>query len=375
MTFSEKVLRSDEKAIFRLRELYSKYGYSRYKVSKFEEYDLYARNKSFLISESILTFTDTNGRLMALKPDVTLSIVKNVGEDSNAIHKLYYNENVYRTLPSSDGFCEIMQTGLECIGRIDLYQVCEVLMLAEQSLALISADHVLDLSHMGFLSGLMENVGLDGEAATQALAAIGSKNTPVLRALASRHGLTEEQTQAICYVCDVYEPLESALHSLQGIVAGEKMTQAYEEMCQISRLMKDYGCTDKLYLDFSIINDMNYYNGVIFRGFINGIPDGILSGGRYDSLMAKMGKKCGAVGFAVYLDLLERFGNEAEAYDVDTVLLYDDTVDAGKVLEAVRMLSNTGKTVRAESGDGTISRCRQLLKITKGGIEILENHD
>jgi len=84
---SASVLKNDEKAIFRLRELYSKYGYSRYKVSKFEEYDLYAHNKSFLVSENVLTFTDTDGRLMALKPDVTLSIVKNIAANGNETQK------------------------------------------------------------------------------------------------------------------------------------------------------------------------------------------------------------------------------------------------------------------------------------------------
>ena len=73
----ELTLKDDEWAIFRLRMLYRQYGYTYYKMSKFEEYDLYVRNKSFLGSDNILTFTGTDGKLMALKPDVTLSIIKN----------------------------------------------------------------------------------------------------------------------------------------------------------------------------------------------------------------------------------------------------------------------------------------------------------
>ena len=65
----------------------------------------------------------------------------------------------------------------------------------------------------------------------------------------------------------------------------------------------------------------------IFKGFVNGIPDGVLSGGRYDRLMQKMGKSAGAVGFAVYLDLLERFAENTEGYDIDTVILYDEGAD------------------------------------------------
>ena len=111
----ENILKSEEKAIYSLRSLYKRYGYMPFKMSKFEEYELYARNKDFLISDRIITFTDTNGKLLALKPDVTLSIIKN-GEDKPGIkQKVYYNENVYRISGSTHQFKEIMQTGLECI--------------------------------------------------------------------------------------------------------------------------------------------------------------------------------------------------------------------------------------------------------------------
>ena len=76
MNFDSSVLRDDEKIIYTLRSLYSSRGYAQYKMSQFEEYDFYVKNKDFLVSDRIITFTDTNGRLMALKPDVTLSIIK-----------------------------------------------------------------------------------------------------------------------------------------------------------------------------------------------------------------------------------------------------------------------------------------------------------
>ena len=130
MSLESKVLRGDERATYNLRKLYLRHGYSHYRVSKFEEYDLYAKNKSFLVSENLLTFTDTNGKLMALKPDVTLSIIKNVVADVKSSYKLYYDEHVYRTTSGGDGFREITQTGLESIGNIDLFAESEVLMLA-----------------------------------------------------------------------------------------------------------------------------------------------------------------------------------------------------------------------------------------------------
>ena len=135
MEISNDILNYDELVIMRLRTLYKQYGYMPYKMSRFEEYELYAGNKAFLPSGDILTFTGVSGRLMALRPDVTLSIVKNSIDDGK-LKKLYYNENIYR----SDGieYKEQMQIGLECIGELDAEKVDEVLMLAQQSLDIIA---------------------------------------------------------------------------------------------------------------------------------------------------------------------------------------------------------------------------------------------
>ena len=109
----EKVLKKEEEAIFALRSLYKRYGYVPFKMSKFEEYDLYVGNKDFLVSDRVITFNDTDGRLLALKPDVTLSIIKHTADEQGIKHKVFYNENVYRVSGTTGQFKEIMQMGLE----------------------------------------------------------------------------------------------------------------------------------------------------------------------------------------------------------------------------------------------------------------------
>ena len=103
------VLSGVERAEYALRSLYLKYGFSQYKMSKFEEYDLYAQNKDFLVSENVITFNDTDGKLLALKPDVTLSIIKNGKDDLLGVQKVFYNENVYRVSKGTHSFKELMQ--------------------------------------------------------------------------------------------------------------------------------------------------------------------------------------------------------------------------------------------------------------------------
>jgi len=375
MNVSNNVLKNEERAIYSLRELYKKYGYSHYKVSKFEEYDLYSRHKNFLVSQNVLTFTDTNGKLLALKPDVTLSIIKHIPKNDTRTHKLCYNENVYRPSTESDGFREIMQTGLECIGEIDLYAECEVLMLAMRSLETISSEYILDLSHMGLIEGLLDETGADATTRSEMIALIESKNVSALSLLCENKGISEEMRKKLSRLTELYLPIEKALPVLREVVIGEKMTAAYEKLCQIYTVMTAYGLAERLYLDFSIVSDVTYYDSLSFQGFINGISESVLSGGRYDRLMNRLDKLMGAIGFAVYLDRLERFEWVEKQYDVDAILLYDDEVAMETILTAQADLIKEGVSVLTTKTPDKTIRYRKLLKITNGGIETLETND
>ena len=375
MILSEKVLRQEERAVYKMRELYRSYGYLQYKVSKFEEYDLYAKNKSFLVSDKLLTFTDTNGKLMALKPDVTLSIIKNVVANENTSYKVYYDERVYRTTAGGDGFHEIMQTGLESIGNIDAFSQSEVVMLAMKSLESISNDYLLDISNMSFLEGLLESAGVYASMMSDFLSLIGSKNVPAIKSLCSKCGISAENSDRICKISSMYLPIKAALEEIKPLLEGEKMQAAYDELYELYLILSSYGLTDKLYVDFSIVNDMNYYDGIIFKGFINGIFDSVLSGGRYDRLMEKLGKKMGAIGFALYLDQLERFGSSNDGYDVDVLLLYGEDTPVSKVISAVNRFKADGKTVRATNTLDKSVSYKKLFGFGKDGIESLEEND
>ncbi len=342
MEFKSEYMRTEEKVIFALRELYSKYGYAQFKMSKFEEYDLYVRNKDFLVSDSVITFNDTNGKLLALKPDVTLSIIKN-STDTTGVTKLYYNENVYRVSKNTHSFKEIMQTGLECIGNIGTYNICEVVTLAAKSLSAISDKFVLDISHMGLISSVLEEISDDVKS--QILKYISEKNTHDLISLCEEEGIN---SKTIVSLISVNGNVDEIKEKLNSIPFPESASDALEEIFTIADILKNSQDKDKIHFDFSIVNDMNYYSGIVFKGYIKGIPTGILSGGRYDLLMNKMGKKSGAIGFAVYLDFLERFMEETKEYDTDILLLYNDTDKLSEVLKTVDTLTSQGNRVLAQ---------------------------
>ena len=304
MEFTEEVLRPEEKAIFRLRALYRQYGYTEHRLSRFEEYRLYADNKAFLASGEIATFTGAGGRLMALRPDVTLSIVKNI-EDDGKLRKLYYNENVYR--PDAREFKEQMQVGLECIGDIDISLTGEVLTLAQKSLAAITQGRTrVDISHMGFVSGLMHSEELTDEQSSQLLRRIGEKNVPELTALCGEYGVRDAFCGKLIKLASLYGPYEKVAGELEHMSVNDETRSALLELEQLREALRRNGADAGVNLDFSIVSDLSYYSGILFQGFIEGIPVKVLSGGRYDKLLRRFGKHSGAIGFAVYLDALQR---------------------------------------------------------------------
>ena len=371
MEFNRNVLKNEEKAIFDLRALYSLYGYTQYKMSKFEAYDLYVRNKDYLVSDNIITFTDTDGKLLALKPDVTLSIIKNGKDVPGSVQKVYYNENVYRVSKKNNAFQEIMQVGLECIGAVDDYCIFETVMLAAQSLQSISEDYILDVSHMDIVSEAIEAAGVGAEEKKALLERIGEKNLHGIDQICSEAGVDGTLLKTLA---STYGKLADVLPKLETISISEKMRAAIEQLTRMAAFLDANGCADNVYIDFSVINNQSYYNGIVFCGFIKGIPTGILSGGEYDKLMQKMGRKSHAIGFAVYLDMLERLQAEEKKYDVDAVILYDAGADVQSISAAVKLMTAGGKRVLATGAIPEKLQYKQLLKLQEKGLEILENN-
>ena len=333
-------LRQTEKIMYALRSLYESYGYTQYRMGKFEEYDLYVKNKSFLLSDHIIAFTDTDGKLMALKPDVTLSIVKNSPEREDGVRRVYYNENVYRVPKGGFSYKEIMQTGLECIGEIDTYSLVQVLSLAAKSLEEISGDFVLDISHLGIISALIDGMVSDRDIKEKLIVALGEKNIHTIDALCKENSVDAGKADML-----------RALVSMKGdccemlsILDGSNVFSEARELADIVNILKEtYG--DKVRIDFSVVDDMRYYNGIIFKGFVKGIPSSLLSGGRYDKLMERMGKKSGAVGFAIYLDLLDELELDGDAYDGDVFVRYGEKTSLTVITSTVDELVKSGKRV------------------------------
>ena len=300
------ILRPQERASLQLRMLYEQAGFSRYHMGRFEEYGLYQENRRFLASDQVITFTDLDGRLLALKPDVTLSIAKNAQFEEGGCGRFYYSENVYRPSQESHTFQEISQMGLECIGAVDGAVTAQAVSLAIQSLALTGRGFVLELSHMGFVTGLFDAVGAPESVRPQLLACVRDKNLHELQKAAQAAGLSRQGADALRRLSALAGNWEEVLEAAEPLAFNAPMGTALAELRELCEALAIRGEAENLRLDLSLVNDMEYYNGLVLQGYLEGLPRAVLKGGRYDPLAAQFRPGGRAVGFALYLNELDR---------------------------------------------------------------------
>ena len=304
MEFDLSTLQPKERASFALRGLYEAAGCRKYHMGRFEEYGLYQENRSFLSSEQVITFTDLDGRLLALKPDVTLSIAKTAQPAPGSTLRYYYHENVYRPSAESHTFKEISQMGLEMLGRVEEPEVQQAVCLAAQSLAALGRPWVLEISHMGYLFGLLDALGVPAAPRPALLEKLRAKNAHELRTAALAAGLTEDAAGTLCGVLDLAGSYPDILPRVEALCRNEAMTAAAAELRALEEPLRELGGIIRL--DMTLAGEMEYYNGLVFQGYLPSLPRPLLKGGRYDLLMQKFTPGAGAIGFAVYLDELDR---------------------------------------------------------------------
>lgn len=366
-------MRKEDEVSLVLGNLFESYGYKKYLMSRFEEYSLYMENKDFLISDKIITFTDAGGKLMALKPDVTLSIVKNAKAEKG-VRKLYYIENVYRPARNSPEFRESEQIGLEAIGDIDGYTVYEVTRLALNALAAVDKDFILDISHVGFVSALIEGLGLDYEANEEIYGYVTGKNIHGLKAASARLGISEEAFSALETLTSVSGTLSEGIEKARKAVMNEGMRIALDELETLDRALRSTEFYDNVRLDFSFVNDTGYYNGIIFTGFTPAVPRPVLSGGRYDKLMKKFAKDAGAIGFAVYVDEIVSYYSRKAEFDQDVFVEYAAGADIAAVAAAADKLRAEGKSVSVGSAPLADGKYRKIMRFDEQKLtEVKDN--
>ncbi len=282
-------------------------GYDEVMTPGLEFYDVFYSNAAYFPQETMYKLTDSKGRLMVMRPDCTIPIARLMGTRLAGLEKpvrLYYDQNVYRSNPSMKGFSnEITQTGVELIGAGSIKADLEILELAASGLTHCSIENYrLEICHIGYFKQLMNNLEADDAEKEKIRELIESKNYAALGDVLKSYPESEAVT-ALAKLpelfggCDVID---------QAAVLFPNGKKVLDELRSVYESLQALGLGEKVIVDLGLVNQAEYYTGIIFRGYVEGVGEPVLSGGRYDKLMQDFGQPLPATGFAVNVNQLSR---------------------------------------------------------------------
>lgn len=339
-------LNKKEKFIYKLRNLLEDYGYKNISVNLLEDYESYKGNH-LIKDENILKLIHPNGKLYALRPDMTIPIAKRFaleGKKEELSHKVYYNDSVFRIEQKSfNSLSEMQQIGVEALGIKDKIIDFEILTLAKEILSEINDTYHIDLSHSGILDKLFNLGTFTKEEKEIILAHISKREKSDLEKFLGKNDSKVEVKESLIKLLSLNGSYEKVMEEFKK----DKFLNTFEDIIEDLSEFKDYldvyGI--KVDLDFSLSSNLKYYTGIIFKGYVPNIAEAVLTGGRYDKLSKTFGKDMGAIGFGVNLtEILQGFeeGNRPRG----AIVFYEDQDKA--LIEVIKNLRESKGLVRLE---------------------------
>jgi ATP phosphoribosyltransferase regulatory subunit len=372
-----RVLRSAEN---KLRFLYGSYGYSEVITPSIEFYDVFSDGVGRVSQNELYTLTDSYGRLLTMRPDSTKPIARLYAAHLQKLAlplKLFYSQPVFRrNIKLNKKSDEVMQTGVELLGLNNIKSDIEILMLAAKSMRLLfGSDFIIEIGHMDFIKALLGE--LDMYKKTEVRHAIATKNYPELNRLAS---MLPEKGGVLKSLPELFGD-SAVLTKAEKLFPDSYAIEALKELKAVLKTLEDNGLKDNILVDLAVINDYEYYTGIVFKGFAKNESREIMSGGRYDTLYGEYGLNVPAVGFAVNTDEAARlilkkqldasdskkkmaiiFSKDADAFALEK---YIDSYIASGVECSISLFDTLDETVSWAKQIGA----DLLLKINSGALE------
>ncbi len=292
-----------------LRQL-SLWGYDEIILPTFEYLDVLAPGLEAELLETCYQFIDrTTGRTLLLRPDATAQVARTVAmglTGTSLPQRLSYRTSVFRYEPEHAGRGrEIFQVGAELIGADDVEADCEVISLLGECLHAMGLKcFTISLGHVGFINGLLKQSGLSPQGQKLAEQAAARKDLPRLEEVLASEGIPKSRARAIREAPELMGQ-EEVLDRGRVLAAGDPVLLApLERLRQLHQLLCSSGYRDSLLLDLGEFRGFDYYDGVVFDVFAQGVGTELGGGGRYDHLIGRFGRNLPSTGFALDLDRL-----------------------------------------------------------------------
>jgi ATP phosphoribosyltransferase regulatory subunit len=324
-----------EKMIDTLKKLYRSYGYSQVQTPIFEYYDLFLEINGTINRENMVKLVDRDGKILVLRPDATIPIARMVAtfrDREDAYYKLSYVTNIFRMNEEKHSLSnrEMTQAGIEFFGNDSMEADIEVISLAIKSLQKLGIqDFKIDIGQANYFRELINEATLSKEQQAEIRRKIERKNVSELKEILSTLNLDENYKRAILSMPLLYGEPSEVIRKAEQLALNDKMREELQYVeCVYERLV-DFGFGNYLSIDLGLINDLNYYTGIIFQGFMKNYGKPIVQGGRYDQLTKHFGAPLPATGFGLYLDEVLTFLREdliegRQENKTDVMVLYSD---------------------------------------------------
>lgn len=337
-------LNKEEKLVFRLRKLFESYGYEKIAVNLLEEYESYYLHGELFKVDSLLKVIDPNGKLFVLRPDMTMPIAKKFAKEKKDYlfnNKVYYSDDVFRIKEGNIGsILKEKQVGIELLGEKNLYSDYEVLKLAVEALRIISPKYHIDLSHVKFLEVIFEKINFNYDEKEEIFEHIQNRAESEIRKILENKEIEEKIKEILIDIPSLYGPFEEVIEKVKnyGISEFEEIIDELEELRKILPKVN-------IELDLSMVNNINYYTGIIFKGYLEGLSQVALQGGRYDTLAKNFGRDFDAVGFGINLDEIFSKLVKDEVTTKGSLVLIKDYEGIDEILDDLRA---DGKRIKVE---------------------------
>ncbi len=307
-----------------LTHLFRSRGYAEIITPEVEFYDSFVTGGCAIPQESLLKIIDRSGKICVMRPDCTIPIARVAAtkmKDRALPQRFYYNQNVYRSSSGNRGDeGECAQCGVELIGARGMRADLEMICMAVDSLRACGLKNFhIEIGHAGIYRALASEMKIDDETAEQIRSLIEGKSFAALRDFLAPYS-DRPACAALNQLAYLFGGVE-VLDEAEALGSGEEGTIAY--LRSLYHLLEQAGYGEYVRFDLGLVHQIDYYTGVVFRGYVEGAGTAVLSGGRYDRLLEAFGRPAQATGFAVNVDAVAACLPDAEIPKPDTLIYYE----------------------------------------------------
>ncbi|RJQ33015.1 MAG: ATP phosphoribosyltransferase regulatory subunit [Actinobacteria bacterium] len=305
------ILPKEERELSKIKEITKKafksWGYLSIKTPAFEYYDLLTAQTGDFITGEVFKFFDSDGALLALRPEMTTPIARLVAQrysQGPTPIRLSYVADVFRQeKPRQGQQRQFLQAGIELIGSSSGFSDAETIIILIETLKKVGLrDFRVGIGQIDFVNGLIEQLTKDVEVAKEIRKLIARKNLVGLSVFLKRMKASKKSKDALLKAITLNG--KYVLTQAKELAGNIKSQAALNNLIKIKSLIQSYGYLENVVFDLSIVRDFDYYTGVVFEAYSPQVGLPIAGGGRYDGLLKTFGVDMPSAGFAIGLERL-----------------------------------------------------------------------